>query len=265
MSEQEIKKNIQQAIETFANADAATASEKLLNTLGYKSARKANVNLDSLKKRASEKNLSDVSYALWDEWKNAKLIFQYSDDEVKKQSSLFEVGYNDTMQSYLFFAVELTGKEYSRNQISNITRFINRLYDIPVMLFFRYGNLLTVSVINRRLHKKDTSKDVLEKVTQIKDINIASAHRAHIEILFDLSFDELKEKHDFINFEQLHNAWQKALDTKLLNKKFFEELSNWYFWAQGYVEFPNDKKLEEEKNIQINLIRLIFIQPFTIR
>ncbi|MFH1561921.1 MAG: hypothetical protein ABIF11_00685 [Nitrospirota bacterium] len=296
MIEQEVKKikeNIQQAIETFANTDAATASEKLLHTLGYKSTKKANVNLDSLKKRASERNLSDVSYPLWDEWKNAKLIFQYSDDEVKKQSSLFEVGYNDTMQSYLFFAVELKDKEYSRSQISKITRFINRLYDIPVMLFFRYGNLLTVSVINRRPDKKDTSKDVLEKVTLIKDIRIFPAgvgkecispaggdvhrtgvacpppaggrgvenevgpHRAHIEILFDLSFNELKNKYSFTNFVELHNAWQKTLDTKLLNKKFFEELSNWYFWAQRYVEFPKDKKLTDEKNIQNNLIRLI--------
>jgi len=259
MKEQDIKRNIQQAIETFASTDAASASERLLNTLGYYSTKKANVNLDSLRKRAVERNLSDVSYALWDEWKNVKLIFQYSDDEVKKQSSLFEVGYNDTMQSYLFFAVELCGKEYSRSQISNITRFINRLYDIPVMLLFRYSNLLTVSVINRRLHKKDASKDVLEKVTQIKDINIAYTHRAHIEILFDLHFNNLfnDRQEPIKNFEELHNAWKKTLDTKLLNKKFFEELSNWYFWAQGYVAFPNDKKLVEDQNIQINLIRLI--------
>ncbi|MHB1686958.1 MAG: Eco57I restriction-modification methylase domain-containing protein [Ignavibacteriaceae bacterium] len=257
MTEKDIKINIQQAIETFANTDAASASEKLLHTLGYKSTKKANVNLDSLKKRAAEKNLSDVSYALWDEWKNAKLIFQYSDDEVKKQSSLFEVGYNDTMQSYLFFSVELNGEEYSRSQVSNITRFINRLYDIPVMLFFRYGNLLTVSVINRRPDKKDTSKDVLEKVTQIKDINIASAHRAHIDILFDLSFDELKEKHQFTNFVELHNSWQKTLDTKELNKKFFKELANWYFWAMDNVQFPDDIEKKKEVRNATNLIRLI--------
>ena len=41
---------------------------------------------------------------------------------------------------------------------------------------------------------RDESKDVLEKVTLIKDINILIPHRAHIEILFDLSFDELKDK-----------------------------------------------------------------------
>lgn len=31
------------------------------------------------------------------------------------------------------------------------------------------GDTLTLAVINRRLHKRDESKDVLEKVTLIKD------------------------------------------------------------------------------------------------
>ncbi len=261
MSEKEIKESIQQAIASFATLDTVTASEKLLNTLGYKSSKKANVNLDTLKKRAAERKIVGAD-AFLNECSNAKLLFQYSDDEVKKQSSLFEVGYNDTMKSYLFFAVGLKNKAYPRTQISNLTRFINRLYDIPVMLIFHYDNLLTVSVINRRLNKRDSDKDVLEKVTQIKDILIPRTekevtHRAHIEILFDLSFEDLKLKHQFTNFETLHTAWQKTLDTKLLNEKFFGELSNWYFWAQNYVEFPKDKKLSEEKNIQNNLIRLI--------
>ena len=48
---------------------------------------------------------------------------------------------------------------------------------------------LTFSIINRRLNKKDESKDVLEKVTLIKDIDFAEPHRAHIEILADLSLE----------------------------------------------------------------------------
>jgi hypothetical protein len=79
---------------------------------------------------------------------------------------------------------------------------------MPVMVLFKHGNKLTFSVINRRLHKRDESKDVLEKVTLIKDISIESPLRAHIEILFDLSFQELLSKHQFSNFVELHNAWQ---------------------------------------------------------
>jgi len=94
---------------------------------------------------------------------------------------------------------------------------------MPAMILFSYNGLLTFSVINRRLHKKDKGKDVLEKVTLIKDINIHEPHRAHVEILFDLSFDELHRKHGFTNFVELHQAWQKTLDTKELNKKFYGE------------------------------------------
>ena len=101
------------------------------------------------------------------------------------------------IETYLFFAIELSKKEYNRTDLSNITREINRLFPMPVMVFFNYGNKLTFSVINRRLNKRDESKDVLEKVTLIKDISIENPLRAHIEILFDLSFQELLNKHQF--------------------------------------------------------------------
>ncbi|KXK30064.1 MAG: hypothetical protein UZ01_01537 [Candidatus Brocadia sinica] len=169
-------------------------------------------------------------------------------------------------------AIELKNKHYDRGRLSQITREVNKLFPMPVMILFKHGNTLTLSVINRRLHKRDKSKDVLEKVTLIKDIRISTAgggvrrtgvenepvtHRAHIEILFDLSFDGLKNKHGFTNFVELHNTWQKTLDTSELNKRFFRELANWYFWAMGNVEFPGD--LEKKKDIRnaTNLIRLI--------
>src|SRR5690606_12936646 len=46
-------------------------------------------------------------------------------------------------------------------------------------------------------------------------------------------------------------------DTKELNKKFFQELANWYFWAMANVQFPDD--LEKKKDVRnaTNLIRLI--------
>ena len=97
---------------------------------------------------------------------------------------------------------------------------------MPAMLLFRHGDTLTLAVINRRLHKRDEAKDVLEKVTLIKDIRSASPHRAHVEILHDLSFDALREKHDFANFVALHRAWQDTLDIQALNKRFFIEVRN---------------------------------------
>lgn len=169
------------------------------------------------------------------------------------------------IETYLFFAIELEKAEYTRTALAQITREINKVFPMPVMVIFKYGEHLTLSVINRRLHKKDEQKDVLEKVTLIEDISIQNPHRAHIEILFDLSFEELKRVHKFTNFVELHNAWQKTLDTKELNKRFYRELSNWYFWALNNVSFPND--IDDDKdNTVFNsesiirlLTRLIFI------
>lgn len=266
----DVKQNIQNTLKGFANGSLTENALKLFETLGYITNRQAPLDKKTKEEFAdtfisAERNLPagkagfDKEKAKFNEWKYVDLLFQLSKEEVLKQTSLFDTKKVDStiIETYLFFAIELSREQYSRTELSLITREVNRLFPMPVMILFRCGSTLTLSVINRRLHKRDETKDVLEKVTLIKDINIENPHRAHIEILFDLSFDELKENFEFTNFVELHNAWQKTLDTKLLNKKFFEELSNWYFWAQSYVEFPNDRKLEREKNIQINLIRLI--------
>ncbi|MBI4378381.1 MAG: hypothetical protein HY578_04705, partial [Nitrospinae bacterium] len=134
---------------------------------------------------------------------------------------------------------------------------------MPSMLLFRYNDYLTISVIDRRLHKRETSKDVLEKVTLIKDINLKKPHRAHIEILFDLSLQNLIDKYSVSNFVELHDAWRKTLDTKELNEKFFRELANWYFWALQNVEFSDDAEKNKDVRNAIGgirmLTRLIFI------
>ncbi len=245
---------IQEALTAFSKGNVESNCLVLLNVLGYQSKKKTKINFDSLKRRADERG---VDQSRFDEIKTAELIFQLTDDEIKSGDGLFNTIDTDLIQSYLFFAVELKQNDYPRGRLSDITRLINRLFDMPVMVFFRYGKFLTLSMINRRESKRGTNKDVLEKVTLIKDINIANPHRAHIEILFDLSFDELKDKFQFTDFVELHNAWQKTLDTKELNKRFFSELANWYFWAMDNVQFPDD--IEKKKDIRnaTNLIRLI--------
>jgi hypothetical protein len=161
------------------------------------------------------------------------------------------------IESYLFFAIDLTNDQYTRTQFADITREINKLFDMPVMVLFRHGDCLTLAIINRRLHKRDESREVLEKVTLIKDIRFASPHRAHIEILFDLSFDALLARHAFTNFVTLHTAWQKTLDTSVLNKQFYQELANWYFWALDQVTFPKDAPKDRDERDSISLIRMV--------
>ena len=270
MTTELIKKIIQEAIQAFANGNLTSNGLNLFEHLGYITERRAPLESKSFVE-FQDTYISDHRFdeakARVKEWKYVDLLFQLSKEEISKQASLFDTKQVDKtiIETYLFFALELTGEEYNRTDFSNITREFNRLFPMPVMVLFKYGNKLTFSVINRRLHKRDESKDVLEKVTLIKDISIESPLRAHIEILFDLSFQELLSKHQFSNFVELHNAWQKTLDTKELNKRFYSELFNWYLWAVQSVRFPNDvnddkddKVFNAESVIRL-LTRLIFV------
>lgn len=270
MIDKEIKISVEQAIQDFNVLDFQTACYKFWSTLGYKSERRFE-QISYTDKEFTESfsrlhTLNDEK-ALIKDWKECLILFQLTDAEIKESitSSEQEDLFKDFTQkvnktqinSYLFAAIELTGKDYTRTALATLTREINRCFAMPVLILFKYDEKLTLSVINRREHKKDSSKDVLEKVTLIKDINIENTHRAHIDILSELSINVLYSKYPFDNFVKLHIAWEKTLDLNELNKKFYKELSNWYFWAVQNVEFPDGEEVNREKRNSISVIRML--------
>ncbi|MFM7804049.1 MAG: hypothetical protein ACKPGK_06105, partial [Verrucomicrobiota bacterium] len=203
----------------------------------------------------------DQAKALVPEWKSADLLFQLTDQELSRESALFT---DDSVQrgllkSYIFIAIELKGTDYARGKFSAITRQINRLFPMPVMVMFKHGERLTIAVINRRRSKIDESKDVLEKATLIRDIAFAQPHRGHLDILASLAFSELKhpKKLPITDFDTLHAAWEQIFNVELLNERFYRELANWYFWALPQVEFPADLEPDDEKRRATGLIRLL--------
>jgi len=259
----DIKEQINSGIKKFKDGDLFENTINLFNILGYNTSRqnrfeKNNYNyfkelffVESFGFREEKARVS--------EWCKVELIFQLTQAEMSRQAFLFDTSKidNTIIEAYLFFAIELKKNSYTRTELSGITREINKVFPMPVMLLFKYGEKVTLSVIKRRLHKKDASKDVLEKVTLIKDINLIYPHRAHIEILQDLNFSVLQSNFEFRNFVELHNAWQKTLDSSELNKRFYKELANWYFWAIENVEFPDDVEKNREKRNSVNVIRLL--------
>ena len=172
---------------------------------------------------------------------------------------------NQIIESYVFLALRLKEADYPRGRLADLTREVNRYFAMPVMLLLQHGEQLTFSIINRRLHKQEESKDVLEKVTLIKGIRFANPLRAHIEILYDLALEPLQKDARFQNFVELHQAWQKTLDTAELNKKFYREVATWYFWAVGRVRFPDgggtagDAEQRNATQVIRLITRLIFV------
>ncbi|WP_265596244.1 Eco57I restriction-modification methylase domain-containing protein [Verrucomicrobium sp. BvORR106] len=208
----------------------------------------------------------DQAKALFAEWKSADILFQLTSEDLAATSSLFKETdlKPGLLQSYLFFSIELTGKNYARGKLTGIARQINRVFPMPVMVLIRHGDatgspILSIAVINRRQNKLQASKDVLEKVTLIRNISLSSPHRGHLDILASFALQNLvhPKKLPIQDFDTLHAAWEEIFNVELLNKRFYRELANWYFWALPQVEFPADIEKDDEKRRATGLIRLL--------
>lgn len=259
--------DIQGALGNFSTLPPKDAARKFLDELGYRSDKSPRglgstpAEFEKLFIRNQTKSQFDKEKALFDEWKSVDLIFQYTDAELSQQPELLQD--NDVsasiLKSYIFISIELRGSDYARGKFSSIARQINRLFPQPVMVLIKHGDRLTIAIINRRYNKLDQSKDVLGKVTLIRDINIAQPHRGHVDILTSLALPNLKhpQKKPISDFDTLHAAWEQILNVELLNQRFYRDLSNWYFWALKQVEFPADLEEEDEKRKATGLIRLL--------
>ena len=261
--ENQIKENIKIAIQSFDSSKLYESAIRFFNVLDYKSDKTDRIKPTNFDGFLDAFNISTSSVnkekALASHWKKIEFIFQVADSEITRIQSLFDTGEVDIneYQSFLFFAIQLKEETYKRSDLVKITREVNLPFKMPVIVLFHYGNKLTLAVIDRRLHKRDTNKDVLEKVTVIKDIDITQPQRAHIEILYDLSIDSLYKQFEFHSFAKLHEAWRATLNVSELNKKFYRELAYWYFWAVDEVKFPADEMKDKAVRNPVNVIRLI--------
>ncbi|HAE22191.1 MAG TPA: hypothetical protein DCG47_07700, partial [Spirochaetaceae bacterium] len=264
MSDIDKKRSIAAALTAFSGIDLSSASLALFKALGYATDRSAPFTEKTSEFFLENYTASGVGTfnkdkAKTDEWRYADLLFQLTKDDVAGQAGLLEADrVDDTIiESYLFFVIGLAQAQYTRTDLSAITREINKVFPMPVMVVFRHGETLTLAVIDRRINKRNEDADVLSKVTLIKDIRLRDTHRAHIDILHDLSLESLRTRHGVRNFVELHKAWRATLDISELNKRFYRELSNWYFWAMDKVRFPEGGEQHAEVRNATSLIRLI--------
>jgi adenine-specific DNA-methyltransferase len=248
------------AIQACQKTDYSTQVTKLLKVLGYSSSRTLSLDSETPGEFLRAFDLEEIQNrpsAKFAQWKAVKLLFQLTDEELNGSGQLsFDHGVKrEEIQSYLFLSLDLAGEKYSRTELANITREVNRGFMMPVFVMMRYAGQLTIGIVHRRPSKKDEGKDVLEKVTLIKDICISEPHRGHIEILYDLALGNLGDKVN--SFSSLQKKWEQILNSSELNKRFYREIANWYFWAFDQVRFPEGAGKDEENRNATSLIRLI--------
>ena len=230
-------------LDGFANRPLREAAAAVLNSLGYESNRTMNAGsvAEFLGRYQTEGKLTDQQRNLFNNWQDVELIFQITDDEIGDVRGLLSDGFEtDRISSFVFLAVELASGTYSRTALADMTRAVNRLFAMPVVLIFRCECRLSLAVIHRRAHRRDDNRDVLERVTLVKDVDVASPHRAHLDILADLALPRMVDVRNVTSFDSLHRAWEDVLDTEELNRRFYRELFKWYERALETCKFPDD-------------------------
>ena len=266
------KEAIKSALAAISTGDLLEKSKDLLATIGYRSERMLELS-GTVDDFIQEFEALNPNTKIEREFRNnaefVKLVFQFTSDEIADdiQQTLFESDGFDkgNTDSFLFCAVELKDNNYSRTKYAEFTREINKRLGAPTVVLFRVANRLTIGFTDRRPSQTAPSLDVLGQVTLIKDIRLNNPHRAHLDILSELSLEECAAWMDANkkpkNFDGLLAAWLAKLDTEELNKQFYRKLFAWYEWAIEIATFPTDENrvLKPEGHVIRLITRLLFI------
>ena len=267
------KEAIKSALAAMQNGVLLEKSKDLLSTLGYRSELTFELSgtvQDFFEEFPPLNPNTKTEQKFRKHAESAQIIFQFTKDEIEddpQQMTLLESNSFDkgNIKSFLFCAVELKDNNYSRTKYAQFTREINKRLFAPTVILFRAGDRLTVAFAERRPDKTDGGRDVLGQVTLIKDIRLNDPHRAHLDILSELSLAEcvqwMNDKKKPKNFDGLLAAWLAKLDTEELNKQFYRKLFAWYEWAVAEAEFPTDENrvIKPEEHVIRLITRLLFI------
>ena len=270
---------IEKALARFPKDDVVEASKRLLRILGYQSERvlmgqsgqvEDFVNAYPLiNKQSGENAMTKSNKSLIDGIKSIQILFQLTDEELK------EIGEKDEEQdsfddsnihSFLFIVVELKQGEkdsYPRGRYAEFVQEINKRFPMPVVVLFKTAsNLLTLAFVYRRPNKVNSERDVIGRVSLIREINTSNPDRIHLDILKDLALEiRLKwiiQQGKDQNFDNLLVSWLDALDTEKLNRKFYQELFEWFKRAMGEANLPKIEMKAEEQVIRL-ITRILFV------
>ncbi len=157
-------------------------------------------------------------------------------DSVKNRSQDYD--------GILIFGVTLKDRDKgllpTRTQLAEISRAFNREYPhAPVVVVCRYGDYIAIANSERAAYKQQWREgEKVGKVALLRDINIDKPHTGHLKILQELTITR-SGKGAVNSFAELYAYWQSVFNVSILNKQFYKELSDWYFWAMREVYFPD--------------------------
>jgi len=268
-----LQTSIVTALKAFPRLALPDAAAGFFESLGYTSSRKLAIHsLAQLQELLDSNGSLTEENALLSRWRSIHLLFQLTEAEIKANTGgQLDLGMvapweAKDVRSYVFFAIDLApradGTMPTRTELSQITRALNRLVPMPVLVLFRHNDTVSLAIINRRKNMKDGTRDVLTRVSLIRDIACSQPHRAHIDLLRRFSLQSLREESGTIRtFADLDNAWQKLLSIQELNERFYRELVDWFTWTKTEIKLARLPDYTEDN--QHN--RDVATQQFTVR
>ena len=274
MSTQSTTTDIRTALSAAATGDFPELATALLGALGYRSERtltgQTGKPTDFIQQFPAQNPGTQLERTFLENAQSVRILFQFTGSEVQAQTQqgLFDAVDFDTgnARSFLFAAVELNGNSYPRGQYAAFTRELNKHIQLPTVALFRTAdNRITLAFVHHRPNKRDATRDVLGSVSLIREIDPASPHRAHLDILSELSLPERLRWMDSHgkthNFDGLLDAWLDALDTEELNRRFYRDLFAWFERAVQSAKFPTGeaKTLPAEEHVIRLITRLMFV------
>ncbi len=274
MNAQGIRNEIGNALREMVDGDLAAGASEAFSALGYRSKRTLSGqsgDVGAFVKQFPAANPDAQSEREFrDSAKEIRVLFQFTGDEVQagSQGGLFDAGGFEAgnAKSFLFAAVQLCGDSYTRSKYVAFTRELNKRLPMPVVVLFRTAaNRITLAFVHRRPNKRDPDRDVLGSVSLIREIEAAKPHRAHLDILAELSLPArlrwMNGNGKPSNFDGLLDAWLDALDTKELNKRFYRDLYGWFDRARDIAQFTAEqtKALSKKEHVIRLITRLMFV------
>ena len=161
----------------------------------------------------------------------------------------------------MIFAVNIiNGQTLTRTEMATLTRGFNRIAAAqPVVLFIKQGDRLALSTCERSEYTQQwRDGEKLGRVTLLKNIDCLNPNRAHLDILSELGAEFTP------TFDDLYRKWMTVFDISLLNKQFYKELQDWFYWAVDEIELPliansNQDEDQQAKNFIVRMLsRLMF-------
>ena len=255
-------------LKLFTEIELRTASHRLLDKLGLKYSPGARTQLD-IHKLFSKLQLPKATAESLDIVSGVYFVAQIDDRTFANNSKTVDIdaaindAQNEKYNGMFIFALQVkTGVNVTRTMLANLTRAFNR-YAVsnPVAIFIKQEDQLSLSICERTSYTTNQQYRIGEKlgrVSILRNIDCSNPNRAHIDILNQLNASECK------TFFDLYRKWMTEFDISLLNKQFYKELQDWFYWAVDEIKLPqviysNQDDEQQAKNFIVRMLsRLMF-------